>query len=117
MATRSRHGDGPLGRYAADLVVPEATKAECALLKAIAAHYVMARPGAAERQAEQRALLTELVSAVLDGAPGTLDRSLVAAWHAAAGDAERLRVVIDQIAQLTDSSAVTWHRRLVRPRG
>ena len=90
--------------------------AECALLKAIAAHYVMARPGAAERQAAQRALLTELVGAVLDGAPAALDRSLVAAWHAAGDDADRLRVVIDQIAQLTDTSAVAWHQRLVRPR-
>jgi dGTPase len=76
----------------------------------------MSRPGALERQAEQRALLTELVDAVLDAAPGTLDRGLVAAWHAAGDDAARLRVVIDQVAQLTDTSAVTWHRRLLRPR-
>ncbi|HEY7007374.1 MAG TPA: deoxyguanosinetriphosphate triphosphohydrolase [Jatrophihabitantaceae bacterium] len=115
-ATRVAYGAGPLGRYAADLLVPEETVAECALLKAIAAHYVMSRPGALERQAEQRALLTELVDAVLDAAPGTLDRGLVAAWHAAGDDAARLRVVIDQVAQLTDTSAVTWHRRLLRPR-
>jgi dGTPase len=115
-ATRSAYGAGPLGRYAADLLVPEETAAECALLKAVAAHYVMSRPGSLERQAEQRALLTSLVDAVLDGAPGTLDRGLVAAWHAADDDADRLRVVIDQVAQLTDTSAVTWHRRLVRPR-
>ena len=115
-ATRAVHGDGPLGRYGADLVVPDRVVAECALLKAIAAHYVMARPGAAERQAAQRALLTELVGAVLDGAPGVLDRSLVAAWDDVADDADRLRVVIDQIAQLTDTSAMVWHQRLVRPR-
>ena len=95
--------------------MPPEVIAECALLKAVAAHYVMARPGAVERQAWQRDVLTELVAAVLDGAPGTLDRSLVAAWHAAGDDAARLRVVIDQIAQLTDTSAVAWHQRLVRP--
>jgi dGTPase len=116
-ATRAAYGPGPLGRYAADLLVPEETVAECALLKAIAAHYVMSRPGALERQAEQRALLTALVDAVRDGAPGTLDRALVAAWHGAGDDAQRLRVVIDQVAQLTDTSAVAWHRRLVRPVG
>ena len=52
--------------------------AECALLKAIAAHYVMRRPGAAERQAAQRRLLTELVGAVLDGAPAC---SIGASWR------------------------------------
>ena len=56
-ATRAAYGPGPLSRYAADLVVPDRTAAECALLKAVAAHYVMARPGAVERQAGQRRLL------------------------------------------------------------
>ncbi|MGH8862918.1 MAG: deoxyguanosinetriphosphate triphosphohydrolase, partial [Jatrophihabitantaceae bacterium] len=115
-ATRAEYGDGPLGRYAASLVVAAEVAAECALLKAIAAHYVMARPGSAERQAWQRSVLADLVSAVHEGAPATLDRSLAAAWHAAASDADRLRVVIDQVAQLTDTSALAWHARLVRPR-
>ena len=64
----------------------------------------------------QRQLLTELVEAVLAGAPGTLDPVQAAAWREAADDAARLRVVIDQVAQLTDPSAVAWHARLVRPR-
>jgi dGTPase len=85
------------------------------LLKAVAARYVMRRAGAAERQADQRRLLTELVAAVRDGAPATLDAPAAAAWHEAADDNARLRVVIDQIAQLTDSSAYAWHTRLVRP--
>ncbi|MDQ6848632.1 MAG: deoxyguanosinetriphosphate triphosphohydrolase, partial [Actinomycetota bacterium] len=63
-ATRAVHGGRPLGRYSADLVVPSAIAAECALLKALAAHFVMARPGAAEHQAWQRRLLTDLVDAV-----------------------------------------------------
>jgi dGTPase len=114
-ATRVAHGSDPLTRYAGDLVVPSGVAAECALLKAIAVHYVMRRPGTPERQERQRRLLTQLVSAVLDGAPDTLDRGLRASWHDAASDADRLRVVIDQVAQLTDTSAVTRHRRLVRP--
>jgi dGTPase len=114
-ATRDKHGPEPLGRYAADLVVPSEVVAECALLKAMAAHYVMARPGVTALQARQREVLTELAAAVADDAPGTLDRSLVAAWDSAADDAGRLRVVVDQVAQLTDTSAVAWHRRLVRP--
>jgi len=112
-ATRAEYGVDPLGRYAASLVVPDRAAAECALLKALAAHYVMGRPGAAERQAWQRTVLTELVAALHDTAPSTLNRALVAAWHSADDDAQRLRVVIDQVAQLTDSSAIAWHERLV----
>jgi dGTPase len=112
-ATRAAHGADPLCRYDASLVVPAAISAECALLKAIAMHYVMRRPGAAARQAEQRQLLIELVDLVLRAAPGTLDRSLVPAWHAAESEGERLRVVIDQVATLTDTSAVARHARLV----
>jgi dGTPase len=114
-ATRAVHGSAPLTRYAADLVVPEEIAAECALLKAVAAHYVMRRPGTPERQAGQRRLLTRLAEAIADGAPATLDRGLRPAWHAAASDADRLRVVVDQVAQLTDSAAVARHDRLVRP--
>ncbi|HPV79308.1 MAG TPA: deoxyguanosinetriphosphate triphosphohydrolase, partial [Dermatophilaceae bacterium] len=41
MATRARYGPGPLTRFAADLVIPDDVRAECSLLKAVAAHYVM----------------------------------------------------------------------------
>jgi dGTPase len=58
-------------------------------------------------------LLTELVEAVLAGAPGSLDRVLRPAWHAAESDADRLRVIVDQVAQLTDTSAVDRHAELV----
>jgi dGTPase len=112
-ATRARYGDGPLARYAADLIVPARTAAECALLKAVAAHYVMRRSGAVQRLARQRAVLTELADAVCAASPGVLDVALRPAWETAADDSERLRVAVDQIAQLTDSSAYAWHARLV----
>ena len=35
-------------------------------------------------------------------------------WQDAASDAERKRVIIDQIASLTDNSALLWHGTLVR---
>ncbi len=37
-------------------------------------------------------------------------------WKAAGDDAARLRVVIDQVASLTDPAAVAWHRTLVAAR-
>jgi dGTPase len=111
-ATRGTWGDGPLTRYGAELVVPDDTRAECAVLKAVTHHYVMQRPGAAELQHAERALMAELVAAVAAGAPDTLARDLRSAYAEAATPGARLRVVIDQVAGLTDISARAWHLRL-----
>jgi dGTPase len=105
----------PLTRYAADLIVPRQQRLECALLKGITAHYVMTRAGVVAAQARERELLAELAFAVERGAPGTLDPLLRPAWDAAASDTARRRVVIDQIASLTDISAIAWHHRLCGP--
>jgi dGTPase len=102
-------------RYAADLVVPRRQRLECALLKAITARYVMNRAGVVAAQARERELLTELTYAVERGAPHTLDPLLRPSWDAAGTDAARRRVVIDQVASLTDTSAIAWHHRLCVP--
>ena len=112
LATRERAGDGPLRRYAADLVVPHRVAAECALLKAVAARYVMNRRDVTTVQSRQRELLTELIDLLADRAPAALDPALRPDWLAAADDAARLRVVVDQVAGLTDLSAPAWHARL-----
>ena len=112
-ATRERHGDGPLGRYDADLVVPDRAAAQNALLKAVAARYVMARPGVARVQEDERALLTDLVERLAHRAPDLLEPARAADWHAAADDAGRLRAVVDAVASLTDSAAVALHRRVL----
>jgi dGTPase len=112
--TRCRDAD-QLIRYGCELVVPRAQRLECALLKGVTAHYVMTREGAAAAQARERALIAELAEAVEAGAPQTLDRVFRPGWDAAASDAARRRVVIDQIASLTDTSAIAWHRRLCGP--
>jgi dGTPase len=115
-ATREKFGPGPLGRYSAELVVPEEYAAECALLKAIAYRYVMRRPAADAQLAVQHRLLTELVAAVLELGEQALSPVLRGSWRSAGSDPERLRVVIDQVAQLTDSAAQAWHARYVRSR-
>ena len=120
-ATRAAHGAGPLGRdaaqplgrYDADLVVDDEFVAEVALLKTIAYRYVMRRPGVEAVLLHQRRVLTDLVEAVLDAGEPALSRVMRENWRHAGDDAERLRVVIDQVAQLTDSAALSWHRRLV----
>lgn len=112
-ATRSAAGPGPLRRYAADLVVPRRTRAECALLKGLALRYVMRRPGARPWYEQQREILTGLVHALARRAPHGLDPVFAPLWQAAPDDAARLRVIIDQVASLTDPGAISWHRRLV----
>jgi len=108
----TRADDGPLRRYAADLVVPRRIVAECALLKAVAARYVMNRRDVTSVQSRQRELLTELAGLLADRAPAALDPALRPDWLAAPDDAARLRVVVDQVAGLTDLSAPAWHARL-----
>jgi dGTPase len=104
--------DGPFVRYAADLIVPDQTHMEVAVLKGIAAHYVMRADDRVALMERQRQLLAELVAALVGRGPDALDRQYADDWHDAAGDGARLRVVIDQVASLTDSSARAWHARL-----
>jgi len=101
-----------LTRYAADLVVPRQQLLECALLKAVAAHYVMGRAGAAAQQAGERELITEIALEIYASAPQSLDPVLRPSWESATSDSERRRVVIDQVASLTDTSAIACHHRL-----
>jgi dGTPase len=111
-ATRERYGDGPLTRYAARLVVPEATLAEILVLKGLAVTYVMAPREAEPLHARQREMLHSLVDLLLRR-PEQLEAPFAGDWASAADDAARLRVVVDQVASLTDVSAVGWHVRLV----
>lgn len=111
-ATREKFGPDPLRRYAADLVVPRQAKAECALLKGVALRYVMGRAGAEAQYARQRELITELVALLTLRAPGALEPLFRPLWTDAPNDAARMRVVIDQVACLTDRSVFTLHRRL-----
>jgi dGTPase len=105
-------GAPPLARYAAGLTVPARQRLECALLKGVTAFYVMGRAGAAAAQAREREVLTELAAALLAGAPEALDPMFRPAFAAAGSDVGRVRVVVDQVASLTDTSAAAWHARL-----
>jgi dGTPase len=111
-ATRAGFGSGRLTRYGADVAVPRETSCEIAVLKGIAAVYVMT---AAERQplyARQREVLGELYHALLQGAPRRLEPAFAADWDGAGSDDLRRRAVLDQIASLTDARAVRWHAAL-----
>jgi dGTPase len=109
-ATRLHFGDTDLAGYAADLLVPERERAECNLLKAVTARYVMGRPEAESIQTRERQVITELVPLVFDRV--ALDPYYLEMWHAAGSDRARLRVVVDQVAALTDAAALRLHARL-----
>lgn len=111
-ATRAKYGSGRLTRYGAELIVPAAAEAEVAVLKTLANLYVMQRDGAADIYARQQEVLKGLVSALTLREGVDLEPAFAPAWQAADDDAGRLRAVIDQVASLTDHSAVEWHGRL-----
>ena len=116
VATQEKYGDGDLTRYSANLVVPRAQRVEVALLKSMAGHYVINADDSQIRYADQQKLLTELVQAILQSAPVTLESFFLQDWQQAQTDQQRLRVVIDQVASLTDPGAVALHERLINRR-
>jgi dGTPase len=111
-ATVAAYGEQPLTRYSADVVVPRNTVLTVTALKGVAAHYVMRADDRVAVLEHQREVVTELVSLLRLRGPAELMPAYRADFEAAPDDAGRLRVVIDQVASLTDASAVVWHARL-----
>lgn len=92
-----------IGRQFGDLVVPEDAVNEVKLLKTIAVLYVMDDPGHLTRQDRQRERMTRVYDYLWLGAPGTLDPMFEHWFNQADTDAQRQRVIIDQIASMTES--------------
>ncbi|MFF2994517.1 deoxyguanosinetriphosphate triphosphohydrolase [Streptomyces sp. NPDC057950] len=111
-ATRATYGLGRLTRHGAELVVPRAARLECAVLKAVADRYVMQRAEQERLRADQRVVVAELAEALTARAPDGLDPQFRALFDEAPDDRARKRVIVDQIASLTDASARSLHLRL-----
>ncbi|WP_328839344.1 deoxyguanosinetriphosphate triphosphohydrolase [Streptomyces europaeiscabiei] len=111
-ATRQAYGTGPLTRYTAELVVPHEARLECAVLKAVADRYVMQRAEQERLRADQRIVVAELAEALTARAPDGLEPQFRALFDQAPDDRARKRVIVDQIASLTDASARSLHVRL-----
>ncbi|MHA3703966.1 deoxyguanosinetriphosphate triphosphohydrolase [Jatrophihabitans sp. YIM 134969] len=101
-----------LTRYTGTFEVPSDIVAECALLKAVALRYVMQRPEVEPLKADERRLLVELVELLVTRGPDGVAPALRPAWEAASDDG-RLRLVVDQVATMTDSAARATHARLL----
>ena len=109
--TRAAYPSGSLIRFGANVVVPRETQAEIAVLKGIVAANVMKTNSRQPIYVEQRTILTELAEALLAD-PSRLDAGFADDWTSASDDAARKRVVVDQVASLTDQSALRWHADL-----
>lgn len=109
VATRQAFGTEGLRRYDADLVVPEATLAEVAVLKAITFVHVMR--GNSARYAWEREVISDVVDGLIRGRH-QMQLPYRQAWEATEDPQRRMRLVLDQVASLTDLSIVRWREEL-----
>lgn len=112
--TRAKYGDADLVRYNADLVVLRPHRVEVAILKSMAGFYIIQAEDSQDRYAKQRTTIHRLVEVVRQGAPGTLESFFLQEWERATNESEKLRVVIDQVASLTDMGAYLLHDKLTK---
>ena len=110
--TRLVHGDGPLTRYSANLEIPREAAIEVDFLKAVAGHYLINAAASQERYEKQKVVIHDLVGMLFEAAPLELDPIFEDDWKLATNDSERLRVVVDQIASLSDPGAYALHSHL-----
>ena len=108
----------PLARYGADpdapaeLLVPREIRAEIAVLKGIVAAFVMQSGRRQPTYRRQRSLLIELLHTLWESGASELEPAYAADLRSAGSEAEARRAVVDQVASLTDQSAIAWYRRL-----
>lgn len=113
-ATHEAYEASVLTRYRGHLVVPRIVEAEMAVLKGIIGAAVVSIEGRKDLYKEQRRMLKRLATALWES-PEALDALHAQDFASAATDASRRRVVVDQVASLTDQLAIAWHGALVGP--
>lgn len=118
-ATREAYPGEVLWRYNAHVVVPRVIESEIAVLKGIMGQAIVTIDARRGVYKEQRRVLTRLANALWStdalwtAGADVLEPAFAADFVAADSDASRARVVVDQIASLTDQTALDWHGRLV----
>ena len=114
IATQMAYPLSPLTRYSATLAVPAEVRNEVAVMKAITVQFVMGRSGAEREYERQRQVIAEVVHALTLDEGRNLEPWLAPTYAQATTDGQRFRVIIDQVASLTDTSIMAWRDRLVR---
>lgn len=101
-----------LTRYRAGVIIPSRVKSEIAVLKGIVAASVMTHGDRQPFYEKQRELLIELADKLLDKNGTELDSIASEAWSRASSEQAKKRVIVDQVASLTDPAAIAMHTRL-----
>lgn len=115
-ATREAFPSESVARYGASVVVPAETRAEIIVLKGMVGSLVMASDARQPYYARQREILIELAEVLWLAGPDQLERPFADDWVRAVDDAGRRRVIVDQVASLTDRTATALHEKLTSPR-
>lgn len=101
-------GAARLTRYSAALLVPQRTRVEIAVLKGLVARFVMEEARRQPMYVDQREQLTELLDELWLAAGGLLTPMFAEEFRNATNEATARRVVVDQVASLTDQAAVSF---------
>ena len=101
----------PTSDTATSLEIPEATLDEILLLKAIVAVHVMSHTARQPLYLHQRDVLKSLADAMF-AEPHHLDHVFSEDYRHAEDTAGRKRLIVDQVASLTDQSALALYERL-----
>lgn len=102
-STKKTHAGIDVGRMHGDLIIPETAASEVKLLKTLAVLYVMDDPGHLARQNRQRDRIFRVFDYLVLGAPGSLDPMYRQWFIEANSESEQIRVIVDQIASMTES--------------
>ena len=102
-----------LVRYNGALSVPSDVRAEIAVLKGTVSVFLMTDEKRQPYYLWQREVLTELADALLASNGKNLDHYCQSVWKTASTDSQKYRVVVDQVASLTDVSALNLHAELI----
>lgn len=118
-ATREAFPSAALTRYGAHVVVPREIALEIAVLKGIMGASIVTIEERRNVYLEQRRVLTRIADALWNAdtlwssGADQLDPAFSADFLAAETEAARKRVIVDQVASLTDQTAIAWHSRVV----
>ena len=115
-ATRAEHGPAPLSRYGGDVIVPEGTHVEIAVLKGLAAAYVMSSASQQPVYEAQEEIIRDLYSRLWHTGTQHLSPLFAELWQQAEDNDARRRVIVDQIASYTEGRLERVHEaRSPRP--
>lgn len=103
-ATKNHYFGETLKRYEAELVLEEKIKAQILILKSIANLFMLQRRGASEYYRKERDIIG-LLYEHFSRDPSQLEKMFFDYFEKADNENSQKRVIIDQIASLTDASA------------